>query len=88
VLTAAEADEQLTAGLAAAASAGELLYLLRALSAWQWEEALHAVLLPAVVAALQGKVPDMQLQVRTVEHDKGSTFIFCYRQAQCACTVR
>jgi hypothetical protein len=64
VPTAAEADKQLTVGLAAAASAGDLLYLLRALSAWQWEEALHAVLLPAVVAALQGKVSDMGLQVR------------------------
>jgi hypothetical protein len=42
------------------------LYLLRALSAWQWEEALHAVLLPAAMAALQGKAVDMQLQVKLV----------------------
>jgi hypothetical protein len=62
VPTAAEADAQLTAGLAFAASAGDLLYLLRALAGWGWDE-LHVVLLPSVVAALQGKVSDMQLQV-------------------------
>jgi hypothetical protein len=67
VPTASEADKHLTAALAAAASAGDLLYLLRALGAWQWEEALHAVLLPAVVAALQGKAASMQLQVRVVD---------------------
>jgi hypothetical protein len=64
VPTAAEADKQLAAGLAAAVSAGDLLYLLRALSAWQWQEAVHAVLLPAAVAALQDKASEMQLQVR------------------------
>lgn len=62
VPTAAEADQQLAAGLAAAA-AGDLLYLLRALTRWQWEGGLHGLLLPAAVAALQGKAADMQLQV-------------------------
>jgi hypothetical protein len=65
VATASEDDQQLVAGLAAAASAGDMLYLLRALAAWPWEEPLHAVLLPAVVAALRGAVTDMQLQVRS-----------------------
>lgn len=37
--------------------------MLRALTGWQWEDGLHGLLLPAVVAALQGKVGHMQLQV-------------------------